>query len=682
LPMKWQEFRALLGKWRDSLPQQEVLLKFKTWLQNIEQSSAFQGQKRKIARLSAKLWVQVAAGVVGFIISGMLVWSFTEVPDSEKKPKKKSTVIRRASVVKKKPVAKKVEIKKSSSQKVAVKKPANILGFGEFKVESIPSGANVTIDGKLVGTTPYLNEQIAAGLHRIFVAKRYYSPAKEAVRVEKGVVTKRSYVLKIGSGKISVMSTPAQASITIDNQLRKEKTPAILNQLKAGKHKIGLAYGPCARISADFDLSHGQTIQLDLILEGADTTKYDGECLTEVDIYQREEEKRLLAEEMKRVEDERLHQEAITRKIEEERLKQLKIRELLAEIQEGDGAGELNSKLWSDNLAKYQEIQALDPENVQAKAGLARIGEQYLLLAENALRKSDWTKVEEFLAKASELSPELELIKTVRSRVAEGRALEQSRSPESAPVWIEPETGMEFVWVYGGCNVMGSDSSNLDQKPQHEVCHEGFWLGKYEVTNREYRKFKSTHDSKSWSGHTLNDDQQPVVYVSWQDAHNFAKWLSKTGGSSYRLPTEAEWEYGARAGSKNDVPWDESASNVCEYGNFLTPEAKAEFGWSWQVFTCEDKFKVTAPVGRFRGNKFGLYDMLGNACEWVADWYDENYYQGSPRNRPNGPFKGFFKGSRGGCWNSGPANVSFAHRRNYLPSYSIDYTGFRLVREP
>ncbi|MBF0358490.1 MAG: SUMF1/EgtB/PvdO family nonheme iron enzyme [Magnetococcales bacterium] len=680
--MSWQKFRELLGKLGSYLPQPAEQLKFKTWLQNVEQSPLFQSIKLKTARYSAKLWVQVTAGIVGFIISGLLVWSFTEVPDSEKKHRNSSTVVRRVSVVKQKPVAKKTNIKTGSSQTTAKQKPANILGYGEFKVESIPSGASVIIDGKLVGITPYLEEQMAAGLHRLFVEKRYYTPEKEAVRVEKGVVTKRSYVLKSGSGKISVLSTPAGASISIDDQPRKEKTPAILNQLKAGKHKISLAYGPCAKISTDFDLSHGQTIQLDLILEGADTSKYEGECLSQVEIFEREEKKRLIAEELKKIEDERLRQEAVARKIEEEQIKQLKIKELLDGIQEGQGAGEMNSQLWLNNLSRYQEVLTLDPGNVQARAGMAKIAEKYVLLAEVVLRKSDWTKVEEFLSMASELSPELESIKSVKSRLAEARKLEQSRSPESAPVWVEPKTGMEFVWIYPGCNFMGSDLSNSDQKPRHEVCHEGFWLGKYEVTNRQYRMFKSKHDSKSWSGYTLNGEQQPVVYVSWQDANNFAKWLSKNSSGSYRLPTEAEWEYGARAGSKNETPWGESETNICQYGNFLTPEAKTEFGWSWQAFNCEDRFKVTAPVGRFRGNKFGLFDMLGNACEWVADWYDENYYQNSPRNRPNGPLKGFFKGSRGGCWNSGPENISFAHRRNYLPSYSIDYTGFRLVREP
>ncbi|MBW2050537.1 MAG: formylglycine-generating enzyme family protein, partial [Deltaproteobacteria bacterium] len=117
--------------------------------------------------------------------------------------------------------------------------------------------------------------------------------------------------------------------------------------------------------------------------------------------------------------------------------------------------------------------------------------------------------------------------------------------------WTDPVTGMEFVWVEGGCFEMGSTSGDSDEKPVHQVCLDGFWMGKYEVTNRQFRLFRPGHDSRDYKGHSLNGENQPAVYVSWEDAKAFAQWLTRKNGERYtfRLPTEAQWEYACRGGT-------------------------------------------------------------------------------------------------------------------------------------
>ncbi len=248
-------------------------------------------------------------------------------------------------------------------------------------------------------------------------------------------------------------------------------------------------------------------------------------------------------------------------------------------------------------------------------------------------------------------------------------------------VWQEPVTGMEFVWIPGGCYIMGNDSF-ADERPVHEVCVDGFWLGRYEVSNREYRRYRKTHDSKEYMGISLDADDHPVVHVSWAEATMYAKWLSKQGAGTFRLPTEAEWEYAARAGAKNSSYWGQREAEACKYGNLLNQSAKVQFGWTGTAFRCEDGYKLTAPVGRFRPNAHGLYDMLGNVWEWMSDGYDAEYYGKSPKVNPKGPTGRLARVRRGGSWGSRPAAVRFANRYGLSSSKRLNNLGFRLLRLP
>ncbi len=263
-------------------------------------------------------------------------------------------------------------------------------------------------------------------------------------------------------------------------------------------------------------------------------------------------------------------------------------------------------------------------------------------------------------------------------------------APHTAPkIWKEPVTGMEFVWIPGGCYLMGSPQNEkgreADEGPVHEVCVDGFWMGKTEVTNGEFRKFQPTHDSKDYQGYSLNGDDQPAVYVSWKDANALAQWLANKNGGQYkfRLPTEAEWEYACRAGTEGSHYWGDDPSRACSYENV----GDQTTGRQWKmenVHDCEDGYAVVAPVGSFQPNAFGLYDMLGNVWEWCSDVYSADAYSKHDKNNPafSGGNPGAERVIRGGFWHGGPDKVRCALRGAGLPGGMNDDLGFRLVREP
>jgi formylglycine-generating enzyme len=269
-------------------------------------------------------------------------------------------------------------------------------------------------------------------------------------------------------------------------------------------------------------------------------------------------------------------------------------------------------------------------------------------------------------------------------------------SPKAGDVWKEPVTGMAFVWVPGGCFMMGQTDSEKQylikdagqetydkyfkrELPRHEVCVDGFWMGKYEVTNRQYRKYKSGHDSKSYKGVNLNGDDQPVVEVSWEDAKAFIQWLNTRTGQRFALPTEAQWEYAARGGTQSFRFWGDRADDACRYANVYDTTGKAKFNFSWSHHNCNDGYAGTAPVGRFQPNAYGLHDMLGNVWEWCEDVFDEKAYSKQTRNNPVVTSGGTARVYRGGSWFNIPWLVRAAYRDWNTPISRYFSLGFRLA---
>ena len=226
--------------------------------------------------------------------------------------------------------------------------------------------------------------------------------------------------------------------------------------------------------------------------------------------------------------------------------------------------------------------------------------------------------------------------------------------------YIQPE----LVLVPGGEFLMGHDGDG-DYSPIHEVYLDSFYMDKYEVTNAQYFKFCEETERKLpefWGMAEFHSGPEypdhPVVGVSWSDAQAYAEWAGK------RLPTEAEWEYAARGGLVGT-----------DYPN--GPELDSTMA----NYTIKGTVKGTVPVGSYPPNGYGLHDMAGNVVEWVADFYDGDYYKISPNRNPPGPEKGKFRVIRGGGWHSGPY-CNRVYFRNGLRGSWLDFNvGFRCARD-
>ncbi|MDR1064117.1 MAG: formylglycine-generating enzyme family protein [Azoarcus sp.] len=220
--------------------------------------------------------------------------------------------------------------------------------------------------------------------------------------------------------------------------------------------------------------------------------------------------------------------------------------------------------------------------------------------------------------------------------------------------------GMEFVLIQPGSFEMGCGGGDPlclpDEKPQHRVTiRRPFYLGRHEVTQEQWRALTGNEPG------AFRGDRHPVENVSWREAQEFIRRLNaREGTRKYRLPTEAEWEYAARAGTVTRYSFD--------------PSHAAEYVWYWN-----DSGNATHPVGEKRPNPWGLYDMHGNVWEWVWDWHGEDAYARGEATDPKGPPDGTGRALRGGSWSNDLRYLRASHRNVHLPDYKHATAGFRVV---
>jgi formylglycine-generating enzyme required for sulfatase activity len=270
-----------------------------------------------------------------------------------------------------------------------------------------------------------------------------------------------------------------------------------------------------------------------------------------------------------------------------------------------------------------------------------------------------------------------------------------------------------MVIVPAGKYVMGAapgeeERENLAEEfrnrsqPQRSVSVRSFAAGKFEVSRRQYRAFAAAAGRGSdgcftWTGTTFEpdrtkdwrnpgypqDDAHPVTCVSWEDAGAYAQWLSRETGRKYRLLSEAEWEYAARAGSTTARHWGDDAGMACNFANGadLSTAAQVSGASAWSVVDCNDRHPWTAPVGSFRANAFGLHDMLGNVEEWTQDCWSENL-GGAPADgsaRTTGDCA--MRAVRGGSWLDAPVGVRAAYRVGSPTTVRVYRRGFRVAAD-
>jgi len=252
-----------------------------------------------------------------------------------------------------------------------------------------------------------------------------------------------------------------------------------------------------------------------------------------------------------------------------------------------------------------------------------------------------------------------------------------------------------LVWLPGGTFMMGSPEGvgSSDEHPQHEVTLTRFGICETEVTVRQYELVTGEKPSICDYG---CDDQHPVQTVSWEDSARYLNaltrlenrarpedpltecydeqtWEWKPLCTGYRLPTEAEWEYAARTGSTTAFHFGDDESEICQYGNIDD-----------DTVNCTDNYSNLAPVGSFKPNAWGLYDMHGNVQEWVYDWYDDSFYKQSQNALTNPANKNTAtrRVLRGGSFFFRPSFARSAYRDGYTPGFRVRNIGLRCVRGP
>jgi len=302
------------------------------------------------------------------------------------------------------------------------------------------------------------------------------------------------------------------------------------------------------------------------------------------------------------------------------------------------------------------------------------------------------------------------------------------QAPNERVVDLGGGVKMGLVLIPAGTFTMGSTGADIkavvakwpdtkeeflaNEKPAHKVTiSKSFHMGKYEVTVGQFRRFVEATGYKtdaekgtlfkgafvvadgpgklagdaSWRNpYFKQSDEHPVVCVSWDDARALVDWLNATdkakpAGSTYRLPTEAEWEYGCRAGTTTWYQWGDDPDKGKGWCNAGDLTAKKTFP-DWTVFNWDDGYLYTAPVGSFKANAFGLHDMHGNVLEWCGDWYGP--YKEGDQTDPTGSGEGEFRVVRGGSWYLYPWNLRSALRLGDHPVNRYSVIGFRVVLAP
>jgi formylglycine-generating enzyme required for sulfatase activity len=269
----------------------------------------------------------------------------------------------------------------------------------------------------------------------------------------------------------------------------------------------------------------------------------------------------------------------------------------------------------------------------------------------------------------------------------------------------------EMIRVPAGTFLMGTPGADLANPATRAESQalvvripRAFAIGRREVTRAEYRAFiaDTQHEvrgaCRTWNeqlGRFADDrartwenpgrprearDDHPAACVSWDDARAYAQWLARRTGKPYRLPSEAEWEYAARAGSTTLRPWGDAAADGCGLANAYDLAARDMYGLGWEAARCRDGYPDVAPTASLRANAFGLHDMLGNVWEWVEDCATDSYV-GRPRDARAWTWIGGCtrRIQRGGSWITPPDRVRSAFRADADARDRADYVGFRVA---
>lgn len=536
---------------------------------------------------------------------------------------------------------------------------------GDLEISSQPPGAEVFINGELRTTTPDTIKGIPEGEVVVKLVHRFHEDAVQSLRINSDETTRLNHTFEPAEGSLEIISNPADGHILLGDERLEATTPYKLTSMATGVYEVTVGFRYHRDVTRSVEVLPGRTtrevFELPLAPWGSLTldVKPAGTSIRFVDLdtpY-----------------------------------------EAGMELPAGEYAIELSKTGYpsqqhrvrvgvGENTYSYQ-LEALQvPIRISATPENAEITLQY--------RSGGITRVRPYSRDSKVGVGQVTVIaraqgyRTARRKLNVGdqgaslnlrlERFEVSAGEQFSDKLRSGGAGPELIVVGPGRYQMGDISGvgAADEKPVHEVTlTQPFAIGIHEVTRGDFARYLKDQGSSEDMTDQLD---YPVADLSFKDINSYLRWLSEQTGYQYRLPSEAEWEYAARAGSQARYAHGDDLERLCDYANIADQSTKTRYS-TWDVADCTDGFAKLAPVGSLKPNAYGLHDTSGNVSEWVADCWSGNYQNARSDEVPFADGRACHRVFRGGSWDSQVDAVRVSYRNS--SDRGNDDRGFRVVRE-
>ena len=541
---------------------------------------------------------------------------------------------------------------------------------GWLVFNSVPEGADIYLaenggEEKHIGTTP-MNKKMPYGTYN-YRAKRYkYHDDVGIARVDKTRVI-MDLKLKPAFGSVSVSSQPQGAKVFLDGEDTGKVTPCTIGEIASGRCDIRLQLKDYAPASQSVTVTEGMTASVNVTLEArfahVTINSLPGAAIkvngAEVGSGSYSNN---MAEGIYDIEASLAGHRPVTKQIEvivgvpqTIELRPTPIYGMLDVNSNPMGANiTINGKSYGDTPTSIENLLVGDYDVVLTKPGYASVS-QRVTVSENASASVD-VKMQKGEMKNSQIDESALSVSAINLTPNWSASVTPSQRAVLEKLIANMVKVEGSTFTMGATPEQGNDAYEYE-RPAHQVTLSDYYIGRYEVTQKEWQAVMGDNPSKFYG------DNLPVDYVSWNDCQDFINKLNQLTGLKFRLPTEAEWEFAARGGKQSKsykYSGSDNAKNIAWY----------------------EKNSGSKPhqVGTKEPNELGIYDMSGNVGEWCGDWYGR--YSSSAQTNPTGPSSGSNRVLRGGSWYSNAGRCRVSDRNNIFPSYRGNIRGFRVVLVP
>lgn len=538
--------------------------------------------------------------------------------------------------------------------------------FATLTVVTVPANALIKIDGKALARSPVSGFEISTGRHKLDITHSYYEPYSEQINVAYGDRVVRNIDLQLGKGSVKLLSNPKGAWVKVDGQRLAAVTPTEII-LPSGPHEILMGQTERRAENKTLELNAGETVTVNLSLNNdphgslrfqvspADSkVEFVGKQLTyksnmrlPIGEYAIKVSKRgYVAQTFRYSVKYGKNQRSINL--------QRNYAALSVSVREKDAIVNVSYMNDGDKVSKLYE------PNMRVPVG--KVAVRVAAMGHRTERKSINVGVKGASLKF--------LLPIINAKVG-SEFVDRLSSADQGP---------QMVVLAPGRFQMGDNAGPPSEQPAHSVLlPQPFAVSKYEITVAEFLQFVA-QTTRNVEGRMLKlDPKLPAAHVTHKDAVAYTQWLSQESGESYRLLTESEWEYAARAGSNSAYSFGNNPIRMCEHANISDLSTKQIFR-AWTVTNCDDGQVRPGFGGQYKANKFGLYDMYGNVAEWVLECGIPDYSQASEiGSEPTLGASCESHGYRGGSWDSTAVEAASSYRN--ASSRISDDRGIRVLRE-